>query len=315
MAPQAELPRTSESQERLDESARMQDAIDQAKTKSALTTLQKRLLSAAILLPIAAVALWLGGRAWAGLIFLFALTMAWEWCAICATRRDTQIPWAAGHITLTSLIVLATVTIAFLPSLLPMDFPTASVWGVLVIGVVLSTISAWPSRGVAALWVGLGLFYVVPACLGALMIRAEAPDGLPTTFWIVALVVATDTGAYAAGRSIGGPKLAPRISPNKTWAGLAGGVISAGLVGWIMTHFVSLQTPWMLIPISCALAVVEQLGDLFKSFFKRYFGVKDSGRIIPGHGGVLDRVDGLLAVILTVAGFELLMGGGIFRWL
>jgi phosphatidate cytidylyltransferase len=138
---------------------------------------------------------------------------------------------------------------------------------------------------------------------------------LPTAIWIVALVVAADTGAYVAGRSIGGPKLAPRISPNKTWAGLAGAIVSAGIIGGLTAVIIGRPSVLPLILVSGLLAVIEQGGDLFESFFKRHFGVKDSGRIIPGHGGVLDRVDGLLAVILAVAGLELALGGGIFTWL
>jgi phosphatidate cytidylyltransferase len=280
-----------------------------------MTGLQKRIVSAAILLPVAVAALWFGDRAWAGLIFIFAVVMAWEWCAICAARRSTQVAWPAGRLTPVSLVALLTTVVALLPALVPIGFYWPPAWMTLIIGAVLTMIAAWPRHRLAALWFGLGLLYVVPASFAALTIRAQSGDGFATEIWIVALVVAADTGAYIAGRSIGGPKLAPRISPSKTWAGLAGAVFSAGLVGCVTAQIVAPHAILSLVVLSGFLGVVEQAGDLFESFLKRHFGVKDSGRIIPGHGGILDRVDGLLAVILTIAGFEFLVGGGIFAWL
>jgi phosphatidate cytidylyltransferase len=281
---------------------------------SKLTSLHKRLLSAAVLLPLAVLALWLGGAIWIAFVSAFGLTMIWEWCAVCDLRRQTQIPWPQGRLALPTIVAMATGSLAFFQTLQPMPLlPPA--WFSLVLGVVLTTACAWPGRGPGSLWLGVGLIYVIPACLAAMAIRAQSGDGLSTEVWIVALVVAADTGAYVAGRSIGGPKLAPRISPNKTWAGLAGAVLAAAIVGWVTATVVALPSPWGLALISGGLAIVEQAGDLFESFLKRHFGVKDSGRIIPGHGGVLDRVDGLLAVILAVAGIEFLMGGGILGWL
>lgn len=289
-------------------------ASPQSRSRLPLSSLQKRFLSAGILLPAALITLWIGDRVWAAFILAFALVMAWEWCAVCATRRMTQIPWPSGRLALPNIVAMATVFLALLPTFVPISLlPPA--WFSLLVGVILVIGSAWPQRRSVSLWLGLGLLYVIPASLAAIAIRAQPGDGLSTEIWIVALVVAADTGAYVAGRSIGGPKLAPRISPNKTWAGLAGAILSAAVVGWITSLSLAQHTNWLLIIISGALALVEQAGDLFESFFKRYFGVKDSGRIIPGHGGVLDRVDGLMAVILAVAGLEFMMGGGILGWL
>jgi phosphatidate cytidylyltransferase len=279
-----------------------------------LTSLQKRLISAAVLLPAATLALWFGGQIWIAFVSIFGLTMIWEWHAICDSRRHAQIPWPHGRLVLPTIVAMATGGLAFCQMLLPMlQLPPA--WFSLLVGVVLTVGSAWPGRGLASLWFGFGLVYVIPSCLAAMAIRAQPGDGLSTEFWIIALVVSADTGAYAAGRAIGGPKLAPRISPNKTWAGLAGAVLSAAAAGWATATMCALPSAWGLTLISGALAVVEQAGDLFESFLKRHFGVKDSGRIIPGHGGVLDRVDGLLAVILAVAAIEFLIGGGILGWL
>jgi phosphatidate cytidylyltransferase len=126
---------------------------------------------------------------------------------------------------------------------------------------------------------------------------------------MLSLVIAVDTGAFMAGRSIGGPKLAPRISPKKTWAGLGGGIAGAMLIGAVSAFLLELPRVLPLVLVSGALAVVEQAGDLAESAFKRRFGVKDSSQLIPGHGGALDRVDGLLAVTIAVGAAGYFLGG------
>lgn len=123
--------------------------------------------------------------------------------------------------------------------------------------------------------------------------------------WVMVVTWATDIFAYFAGRSIGGPKLAPRISPNKTWAGLGGGVIGAGVCGWLVALWLDMGSPFLV--AGGLMGLVAQAGDLFESWLKRRAGVKDSGTILPGHGGALDRLDGLLPVIVVTLG--LLMAG------
>lgn len=126
--------------------------------------------------------------------------------------------------------------------------------------------------------------------------------------WLFLVTWATDIFAYFAGRAIGGPKLAPRISPNKTWAGLAGGVVGAAIVGWITARAMQLDPLFLF--IGGLMAVLAQLGDLYESSVKRRLGFKDSGRILPGHGGLLDRLDGLLPVALATYGVLLLLSSG-----
>jgi phosphatidate cytidylyltransferase len=130
------------------------------------------------------------------------------------------------------------------------------------------------------------------------------------------LVWATDSAAYFSGRLIGGPKLAPKISPNKTWAGLAGGMVAAGLVGWSFGQR-DPKSAILLALLSAMLAAIAQAGDLAESGLKRYFGVKDSSGLIPGHGGVFDRLDGLLFVAPAVIGLLLLwpnIWGAFYGW-
>ena len=141
----------------------------------------------------------------------------------------------------------------------------------------------------------LGVPYIVLPVTALLFLREQAPNlqGLLLTFWALGLVWATDIGAYFAGRSIGGPKLAPRVSPSKTWSGLGGGVLAALTLGFLLYRFADL--PIQLAAASGLLAVAAQLGDLLESWMKRRAGVKDSGTLLPGHGGVMDRLDGVVA--------------------
>jgi phosphatidate cytidylyltransferase len=138
---------------------------------------------------------------------------------------------------------------------------------------------------------GVGIVYVALPALALLFLR-EQPDGLLLALWVLATVWTTDIGAFFAGRAIGGPKLAPTVSPNKTWAGLIGGVVAALALGLILSATAGL--PLQLAFASPILAVIAQIGDLYESALKRRAGVKDSGTILPGHGGVMDRLDGLV---------------------
>lgn len=158
---------------------------------------------------------------------------------------------------------------------------------------------------------GLGMLYVGLPVLALLVIRENREFGLIYTLWTLALVWMCDIGAYFAGRLIGGAKLAPSISPNKTWAGLAGGVALAALFGAIMHWQYGLATRLTL--ATPFLALLAQGGDLFESWLKRRAGMKDSGTLFPGHGGVLDRLDGLVPVA-PVAAFLVVIIPILYTW-
>ncbi len=164
------------------------------------------------------------------------------------------------------------------------------------------------------LWLAAGAVYIAVPCIAIIWLRSDAAVGRQAIFWLFAVVWATDIGAYFAGRGIGGPKLAPRISPGKTWAGLLGGMVCAALVGAATALLLDLSRAAPLIVISALLALVAQAGDLLESMVKRRFGVKDSGHLIPGHGGVLDRLDGLLTAAPAVAALTLVAGEGVLAW-
>jgi phosphatidate cytidylyltransferase len=174
------------------------------------------------------------------------------------------------------------------------------------------------NTGASAIWLLGGLAYVGLACFVLLMFSAPF-FGMTPAIFLIAGVIGTDVGAYAAGRTFGGPKIAPRISPSKTWSGLAGGMIGAGLtmiavqalIYWTRADIgnhsdIYLAYNWKGLGLTgLGLAIVAQAGDFFESWMKRKAGVKDSGRLIPGHGGLFDRTDGLIAVAF-VAGLIVL---------
>ncbi|GAB6053492.1 phosphatidate cytidylyltransferase [Magnetospira thiophila] len=164
--------------------------------------------------------------------------------------------------------------------------------------------------GWRASWIVVGIPYIVLPMAAMVWLRGMEDWGMVNFIWLLGVVWATDTGAYAAGRLIGGPKLAPRISPKKTWAGLLGGMACAMAVGAGIDFWLERPSGSWMFWVSGGLAVIAQMGDLFESWVKRRFNVKDSGGMIPGHGGLLDRMDGLLAAGLALALLEFWALGG-----
>lgn len=153
-----------------------------------------------------------------------------------------------------------------------------------------------------SLWIAAGLIYIGIAVWTLLRLRDQY---LAIAIYPVAVVIATDVGAYFAGRTVGGPKIAPRISPSKTWSGLIGGMVLAAIISAISTEWIVLDDSYQValmgifIVVGAILAVCAQAGDFLESWMKRRAGVKDSGTLIPGHGGLLDRMDGLLSVLFV----------------
>jgi len=157
----------------------------------------------------------------------------------------------------------------------------------------LGIVTRRPGLAAGVLYCGLPIY--------ALLLIRQEPDGLRNALWALALVWATDIGAYFAGRAIGGPKLAPRVSPNKTWAGLVGGICAATALALALAMRGAYALPLRFVLATPLLAIVAQGGDLLESHLKRRAGVKDSGNVIPGHGGVLDRLDGVVPVLPLAA--------------
>jgi phosphatidate cytidylyltransferase len=264
-------------------------------------SLRLRVLSALVLAPLPIVAIWFGGLLLSILTVLAAIVMAWEWGRLCG--GDNAGVAASALIAAIAIAVIA-----------------ASLWG-LGVGVLLALTGAlfvWQiaqhHRAAAPLWLAAGSLWVALPCIILLWLAKGDNASRGTLFWMLAVVWATDIGAYAIGRQIGGPLLAPKWSPRKTWAGLMGGVVCAALAGWAMAGVLGATPVLPLVLVSAGLAIVEQFGDLAESVAKRRFGVKDASSLIPGHGGLLDRLDGLLAVIPAVALLTLLGGGSVLTW-
>ena len=246
--------------------------------------LRVRALSALVLLPVGIGSLWAGGWWWTGLVGLAAIGLAAEWAALCGGRAD-------------SLGVF---------TLLAVGLAAAGQAGAALVLLAAATITLWWRD--RRLWPALGVPYVGLASVALVWLRADPASGRRDVLVLLLVVWATDIAAYVAGRLIGGPKLAPSISPGKTWSGAAGGLLGALLVGWI-------AAPGAAGPaLAALLSVVAQAGDLMESGIKRRFGVKDSGRLIPGHGGLLDRLDGVLTAAPLAALLAFAAGRGVGLW-
>jgi phosphatidate cytidylyltransferase len=258
-------------------------------------SLQLRALSAVALAPFPIAAIWFGWPWLPLLTAIAAAVMAWEWGRLC--RR--------GNLGQTGIVligvVLATVAAAALAS------PGLAL-GSSLLGAGIVFWAAVRKRDLEPQWTAFGALWVALPCVALLWLARDGPMGRATLLWVLAIVWATDIGAYATGRTLGGPRLAPRWSPRKTWAGLAGGAVCAALTGWATAALLGISPALPLAAVSAGLAIVGQFGDLAESLAKRRFGVKDSSGLIPGHGGLLDRLDGLLAVIPVVALLTLIGG-------
>ncbi|GAA0729760.1 phosphatidate cytidylyltransferase [Sphingomonas japonica] len=245
---------------------------DQAAQRKA--DLNQRLAVGGALLAVAAAAIAIGGILFWLLVVIGALVMMAEWADMLRVDRK------AKRIALFAL----SVPLAILA-------PIASGASFFALGLVVAAavfVATITRRGDLA----RGVLYVGLPALAIVFIRG-LEDGLFLSLWAMGLVWACDTAAFFVGRSVGGPKFAPRISPNKTWSGFVGGVFAAAVLGGVMMHYG--LSPWLAVATPF-LAVVSALGDLYESWLKRQAGIKDSGTLLPGHGGMLDRLDGLVPV-------------------
>lgn len=256
-----------------------------------------RVLSALVLAVPVLASVYVGSPVFELVISAAALAMAWEWYRMCAPGAPAVAAAALGA---TLVASIAAAGLAQIESSL----------SVLGIGAVVVFIV---SR--RQVWLGAGVFYIGLPCIAMIWLRNDPATGRETMFWLLGLVWASDIGAYAFGRLIGGPKLAPAVSPNKTWAGLFGAVICAGLVGVATAAILELEESWRLAVISAILGATAQAGDLLESWIKRRFGVKDAGRLIPGHGGFLDRADALIAAVVITALITAIGKGSMLTWL
>jgi phosphatidate cytidylyltransferase len=258
-----------------------------------------RIAVAVVLAPAALAVAYAGGWLWAALVTAASIGLYVEWLMIVGAARERRVAVAGCVALAISGLCLAASRID--ASLAVLAFGCAAV--------------AWSSPR-QRLWAVGGFFYASAAEVASVVVRLDQIWGFVALILILLVVWVTDIGGYFAGRGIGGPKLWPRVSPKKTWAGAIGGfaaslVVAACFVGF---GFGKVEPPLTLkigpiLLVGAALSIVSQLGDLFESAVKRRFGVKDSSHLIPGHGGLMDRLDGFVAAVVVAAIFGLLQGG------
>ena len=263
-----------------------------------------RALSALVLaLPVLA-AVYFGWPYFMLLTAAAALILAWEWARVCGAGSGTKLA------ILGAFLLAAVLTAAW-------DRPGVAL-AVLALGFALLWALPRNEGEVASprdrLWLASGALYVGLPCVALIWLRGDDEAGRQTLIWLLAVVWAADSGAYAMGRLIGGPLLAPVISPKKTWSGLIGGVACAGATGAALAALFGRTGLVPLTLLGAVIGAVAEGGDLIESWIKRHFQVKDASNIIPGHGGLLDRVDGLLVAAAVMALLELIGKESVLTW-
>lgn len=249
----------------------------------------QRIVSALTLLPVVLGLIYLGGWWFFALLSLGGILMVREWCILTHAPRGLSFYLALAIALLPAAAITSGVT-PFSAASLTIALLVAAIVLLLVPPSKLAVSTSEAPRPVNGIAGGM---YVTLAITAMAWLRLQDTDGR-LVIWLFFAVWAMDVGGYFAGKGIGGPKLAPTISPKKTWAGLIGGVLLSGLVSLVFALFLDIGDPVLMPLAGGVLAVVAQLGDLYESAVKRALNTKDSGSLIPGHGGILDRVDGLV---------------------
>jgi phosphatidate cytidylyltransferase len=260
-------------------------------TGKGASNLFMRVAAALVLAPLTIAIAWIGGWPWICLVTAAGALLYAEWLMIVGASRNR-------------LIVAAGLSALVIAGILMMTGRTDFAVAVLAVGTVLAAILASGQR----LWVAGGMVYAAAAVVASILVRLDANAGFLALMFVLLIVWVTDIGGYFAGRGIGGPKLWPRVSPKKTWAGAIGGLVLSLAVAAVFA-LLGFGRMLPLLLLGTVLSVVSQLGDLFESAVKRRFGVKDSSHIIPGHGGLMDRLDGFVAAIVFAAFIGFMRGG------
>jgi phosphatidate cytidylyltransferase len=252
-----------------------------------------RILSAIVLAPLAIAVAYLGGWPFVAFWGAAAIGVWWEWSRLVAGRA--QPIFAAGALALVAAAGLA----------------GAGQFGCAVGAIVLGAVAVAPLAAAdRRLWTAVGVGYAGAVLVAPVTLRHDSEHGFLAIVFLFCVVWITDVMAYVVGRLVGGPKLAPRLSPNKTWSGALGGACAAVVAGVAIVRAAGLDN-WMIIALlALALSVASQSGDIFESRLKRRYGAKDASQLIPGHGGLMDRLDGFVAAALAAALLGVLRAGG-----
>ncbi len=254
--------------------------------------LRSRILAATLLVPIAVVATWYGGRWFSALVTFGGVLMVFEWSRL---FERTAFSLSFYALTLTAIIALGLAAYG--------KYEWVG-WAIGAGGVSSAVLEYVMRQRVQ--WAVMGALYIILPCAILIWIREAHEHGRFITFFLFASVWMTDIGAYAVGRNVGGKLLVPTLSPNKTWSGAIGGVVIGALAAVLVTFgFDKSIPPVAALFIGILIGIVTVLGDIFESAIKRRFEVKDASGLIPGHGGLLDRVDGLIFAIFLMGLFML----------
>ncbi|MEO1042313.1 MAG: phosphatidate cytidylyltransferase [Pseudomonadota bacterium] len=265
--------------------------------ESAKPALLQRVITAAVLMPLALGSVIFGGRLYAGVIAAMTIFLLFEW-----TRMVDGAEFSRGFYVLSATAAVASYLAAGGEPLFALS--------VALVGGVIATALEWPKPNPQS-WPGVGAAYLIVPAVAALWLRRDAPEGSFFTLLLFVSTWAADSSAYMVGKTVGGPKLAPKISPNKTWAGGVGAVIGGGIAGLALALLLKPDWAVLAMQLGCLLGAAAVAGDITESYFKRRYGIKDTGGAFPGHGGVLDRLDGFLFAVLALAIAVILMQGAL----
>lgn len=266
-----------------------------------------RLSSAVFLIPVSLAFVVAGSWIFALSLVLVTALMAFEWNRLVLGAENR------GRIFVHFLVFTVFIVVA-------LAFGLEGHWNISLYVTGLTTVLVFflaLRQGVGPIWPAVGVPYLFLPMISFVWLREleiGGVNGIATIVWILLVVWGSDTGGYVAGKSFGGPKLAPAISPQKTWSGFLGGLALAMVGGLVMGLYVGEGSILVLIGLSALLSVVSQIGDLVESAVKRHFGVKDFSSLIPGHGGVFDRFDGLLFVLAAAGLLQLMHDGPLLIW-
>jgi phosphatidate cytidylyltransferase len=252
-----------------------------------------RVGSAVVLAPLAIAIAFLGGWPLALFWGVAAVGVLWEWTSLVAPGDQRSVLLAGGAALVLAIALAASGHILAALIVLAMGALAAA------------ALAGAERRG----WVAGGIPYAGALAMAPIVLRSDGEEGFLALIFIFAVVWTTDIGAYFVGRAVGGPKLMPQVSPKKTWAGALGGLLAAVAVAIAVAKLASLTAWFALAMLAVVLSLFAQAGDLFESFLKRRFGAKDSSHLIPGHGGLMDRLDGFVTASLAAVLIGLARGG------
>jgi phosphatidate cytidylyltransferase len=252
-----------------------------------------RVCSALVLVPLAIGTAYLGGWPFALFWGAAAIGVLWEWTSLVARNEQFSVLLAGGASLALAVVLVATGHV--LPALI---------------------VVAMGALGAASLtladrrtWVTGAIPYAGALAMGPIILRSDGEQGFLAVLFLFAIVWTTDIAAYFVGRALGGPKLVPRVSPNKTWSGAIGGLLASVVAAIVVAKLAGLASLFALAMLAVVLSVSAQAGDLFESFLKRRFDAKDSSHLIPGHGGLMDRLDGFVTASVAAVMVGLARGG------